>query len=241
MTSVARAPSPAKCLKSKGSARRLRRWMDRFQLNPSWKARFWTQIVWVARRFSTAVKALSEKWALAPEVGKHSFSAISLAIPLLLTACGYHTAGHAITFPTDVHTIAVPAFANNTETYKVDQMLTAAVVRELITRTHYHVLNRADEATDATLRGTVLSTYNAPLTYDSQTGRVASVLITVNMKVMLTDRRGKVLYQNPAYVFREQYEVSSELNSFFEEDSPALQRLSRDFARTLVSNILEGF
>jgi hypothetical protein len=57
----------------------------------------------------------------------------------------------------------------------------------------------------------------------------------------LSDRSGKVLYQNPAYVFREQYEVSQDLGSFFEEDSPAFRRLSQDFARTLVSDILEGF
>ena len=44
-----------------------------------------------------------------------------------------------------------------------------------------------------------------------------------------------MLYQNPAYLFREQYQVSRELASFFEEDSPALQRLSQEFARTLVS------
>jgi hypothetical protein len=61
------------------------------------------------------------------------------------------------------------------------------------------------------------------------------------MRVSLTDRQGKVLYQNPSYLFREQYEVSQDLVSFFEEDSPAFRRLSRDFARTLVSNILEGF
>jgi hypothetical protein len=61
------------------------------------------------------------------------------------------------------------------------------------------------------------------------------------MKVSLTDRKGNVLYQNPAYLFREQYEVSQDLASFFEEDSPAIRRLSQDFARTLVSNILEGF
>jgi hypothetical protein len=67
------------------------------------------------------------------------------------------------------------------------------------------------------------------------------VMITVNMKVVLTDRRGKVLYENPSYLFREQYQVSRELSSFFEEDSPAFDRLSRAFARTLVSNILEGF
>jgi len=63
----------------------------------------------------------------------------------------------------------------------------------------------------------------------------------VSMKVSLTDRQGKVLYQNPSYLFREQYEVSQDLASFFEEDTPAFRRLSQDFARTLVSNILEGF
>jgi len=65
--------------------------------------------------------------------------------------------------------------------------------------------------------------------------------VVVGMRVSLTDKQGKVLYQNPSYVFREQYQVSRELSSFFEEDSPAMQRLSREFARTLVSNILEGF
>ena len=166
---------------------------------------------------------------------------VEVAALALLVACGYHTAGHTNTLPTDIKTIAVPAFINNTETYKIEQMLTASVVREFTTRTRYHVLNAVSDDADATLRGTVLSAYTAPLTYDSQTGRVASVLITVNMKVVLTGRHDKVLYQNPAYVFHEQYEVSTELNSFFEEDSPALERLSRDFARTLVSNILEGF
>ena len=61
------------------------------------------------------------------------------------------------------------------------------------------------------------------------------------MKVSLIDKQSKILFENPSYVFREQYQVSRELSSFFEEDSPALGRLSRDFARTLVSNILEGF
>jgi hypothetical protein len=87
----------------------------------------------------------------------------------------------------------------------------------------------------------VLSTYTTPLTYDSQTGRAASVLVIVTVSVSLADREGKVLYQNPSYTFREQYQVSQELSSFFEEDSPAFQRLSREFARTLVSNILEAF
>lgn len=159
---------------------------------------------------------------------------------MLAAGCGYHTAGRANLLPSDLRTIAVPAFVNQTQIYKIEQTLTAAVVQEFGTRTNYRITTDPRSA-DATLRGTVLSTYTTPLTYDSKTGRAASVLVIVSMQVALTDKQGKVLYQNPAYTFREQYEVSQELSSFFEEDSPAYQRLSREFARTLVSNILEGF
>jgi len=166
-----------------------------------------------------------------------------IAFLLFNAACGYHTAGHVAQLPENVKTIAIPAFKNETLTYNLEQMLTAAVVREFTTRTHYRIVHDAhdDAEADATLRGTVLSTTATPLTYDSATGRAASILVVVSIKVALTDRSGKVLYQNPAYVFREQYEISQDLASFFEEDSPAFRRLSQDFARTLVSNILEGF
>jgi outer membrane lipopolysaccharide assembly protein LptE/RlpB len=155
--------------------------------------------------------------------------------------CGYHTAGHNVQLPESVKTIAVPAFVNETSTYRIEQMLTSSVVREFTTRTHYHILNSPGEAADATLLGTVISASSTPLTYNSATGEAASVLVVVSMRVSLTDRQGKVLYQNPAYLFREQYEVSQNLTSFFEEDTPAFRRLSQDFARTLVSNVLEGF
>ena len=164
-------------------------------------------------------------------------------LPLLLAAagCGYHTAGRAAQLPENVKTIAVPAFVNQTRTYRIEQLLTSSVVREFTLRTHYHVLNDPSEAADATLHGVVLSASSSPLTYNSATGQAASVLVVVSMSVSLTDRQGKVLYQNPTYLFREQYEVSQDVTSFFQEDSPAFRRLSQDFARTLVSNILEGF
>ena len=169
------------------------------------------------------------------------FIAATVVMLVGSAGCGYHTAGHTITLPQGIRTIAVPAFINQTQSYKVEQRLTSAVVRELTTRTQYHILNQPSDEADATLHGTVVSTYTSPLTYDSRTGRAASVLVVVSMKVLLSDRNGKALYENPAYTFREQYQVSNELPSFFEEDSPAFERLSREFAQTLVSNILEGF
>lgn len=170
-----------------------------------------------------------------------TYRAVAIAVASLVgVGCGYHTAGHANLLPSDLRTIAVPAFVNQTQTYKIEQVLTSSVVREFTTRTKYRITPDPRSA-DAILHGTVLSTYTTPLTYDTQTGRAATVLVIMTMNVSLTDHSGREIYQNPSYVFREQYQISEDLSSFFEEDSPAFQRLSRDFARTLVSNILEAF
>jgi Lipopolysaccharide-assembly len=155
--------------------------------------------------------------------------------------CGYHTGGKAAILPTSIQTISIPAFSNGTQTYRVEQVLTKAVVREFITRTRYRIVNRTDPASDATLTGAVLAATATPLTTQTATGRVATVLVQVIMKVSLTDHKGKTLFENPYYLFREQYEVSTDPSTFFEESSPAMQRLSRDFAHTLVSDILENY
>lgn len=167
-----------------------------------------------------------------------------IVIALLAMAfgsCGYKTAGRAVRIPSTVQTIAIPAFLNQTQTYRIEQTMTSAVVREFISRTKYRVLNDASPEADATLLGSIVSTQLSPLTYDSQTGRASSALVTVNMKVSLTDRTGVVIFENPNYVFREQYQISREISSFFEEESPAIDRLSRDLARTLVADILENY
>jgi outer membrane lipopolysaccharide assembly protein LptE/RlpB len=166
---------------------------------------------------------------------------LALGFFLALAGCGYHVAGKDNKLPTDLRTLAIPAFTNGTQVYRVEQDLTSAVVREFITRTHYHVINRQDHSADATLQGAVLAVYVTPLTIDTRTNRVATVLVQVSMHVSLTDKKGKVLYDNPSYLFREQYQESSSLSTFFQEESPALQRLSRDFARALVSDIVENY
>jgi len=172
---------------------------------------------------------------------KVSAAALALAMSLAALGCGYHTVGHAHALPQNVRTIAVPGFVSQSPTFRVEQVMTDAVVREFNTRTQFHMIHEANTDVDAVLKGTVLSATATPLAYDSKTGRAASVLVTVSMQVILTDRDGKVLFQNPSYLFHEQYELSRELSSFFEEDSSAMDRLSRDFARTLVANILEGY
>ena len=166
---------------------------------------------------------------------------IFLLAALATLGCGYHTAGHATRIPASVRTIAVPIFVNQTQTYRIEQMLTRDVVREFLARTHYQIANDAGQSADAVLKGTVVSAQAAPLTYDAQTGRISSAIVTVSMKVSLVDHTGHTFFENQNYTFRQQYQVSREVTSFFEEETPALQRMSQDFARTLVGDILEAF
>lgn len=124
---------------------------------------------------------------------------------------------------------------------RLEQRLTAAVMQELIHRTRYQVVGKPEGA-DAVLTGTVLGVNTAAVLVDPSTGSATAVQVTVRVAVELRDlKEQQVLYTNPAYVFREEYEITGDLDSFFEERQPALDRLARDFATTLVSAILENF
>jgi outer membrane lipopolysaccharide assembly protein LptE/RlpB len=166
-----------------------------------------------------------------------------------LTGCGYHTLGSAAHLPNTVHTLSVPIFKNKTQFYHVEVPMTQAVVREFTDRTRLSVTGDSGDGPDATVRGTILSESVQPLTYRTETTDVqgqqtsvtSSFLITINVNVLVTDRDQRVLYQHNNYVFHEQFETTADLTSFIEEDSPAVQRLSRDFAQALVSDILESF
>jgi hypothetical protein len=62
------------------------------------------------------------------------------------------------------------------------------------------------------------------------------------MKVNLQDRAsGNILYQNDNLLFREPYEISTDIPSFFQEEGPALDRMARDLAGRLVADMLEKF
>jgi outer membrane lipopolysaccharide assembly protein LptE/RlpB len=160
---------------------------------------------------------------------------------LALAGCGYHTAGSATHIPANVRTIAVPIFATHAQAYHTEVALTQAVVRELNTRTRYRVVTSGESGSDAVLSGTILTQTSVPLTYDSTTGETSSYLVTITVKVVLTAHDGRVLYQNDALSYREQYQSTQDLSGFIREDPPAVQRLARDFAQAVVSDMLESF
>ena len=88
-----------------------------------------------------------------------------------------------------------------------------------------------------------LAKYSAfPTTSDPTTGRATSAQVIVNLNLTLTDRHtGKTLYSQNGLEFRERYEVSVDPTAYFDESGTALERVSRDVARKVVTDILEAF
>jgi hypothetical protein len=114
------------------------------------------------------------------------------------------------------------------------------VIREFAARTRLHVTASEAGSPDAVLHGTILQQIVTPLTYNTTTEQSSSFLITIVAAVTLNGADGRVLYQNQNYVFRQQYQSTTDLASFIDESPAAEERLSRDFARALVADVLEG-
>lgn len=160
---------------------------------------------------------------------------------LVVVGCGYHTVSSATHLPPDTRTLAVPVFATRTNSNHTEVAMTNAVVREFATRTRLRVSPSSDGDPDATLHGVILTQTVAPLTYNSQTQQSSSFLVTIVAAVTLKARDGRVLYRNDNYVFRQQYQATTDLPTFLDESPAAVDRLSRDFARQLVADVLESF
>ena len=188
-------------------------------------------------------KPVRNRLRLAPLHARAGRIALGLAIlvGILCAGCGYHVAGRASRLPSDWSSIAIPAFKNDTTRYRLEQRLTEAVIHEFIERTKYRVVQNVESA-DGVLHGEVLSIETSPVIFNSTTGEVELMVVTIHTKVLLVDNKtSKPMYKNDDMVFRDEYQISSDVQSFFDEQSPALGRMSKDFASKLVSNVVENF
>jgi hypothetical protein len=168
---------------------------------------------------------------------------LALAFCLLISsaACGYRVAGRGDRLPPDIKSLAVPIFTNETPRFRIEQKVSAAITREFIARSRFRITPNPAGA-DAVLKGTIKEVRSGVVAFDLSTGRATTMQVQVLAHVDLVDQRTKkVLFTNHNYIFREQYQISQNPSALFEEQDPALDRLSRDLARTLVTDILENF
>ena len=168
-----------------------------------------------------------------------AFAAAVLAGAAAAAGCGYHLGGQGDLIPKNIKTIAIREFSNGTVRYQVATLLTADVVREFHSRTHYTIVTDPAQA-DAVLNGAVVNfAVLGGTTTDPVTGRATSSQIILTLQFTLTDRKtGKTILQRSAYEFRDRYEIPTNLTTYFDESSPAMKRMSRDAAKGVVSHVV---
>ena len=170
---------------------------------------------------------------------------IAAAIALSLSGCGYSLAGRGSFLPATIKIVGVPMFVNNTSVYDVEKRITEKVVSEFIGRGKYKV-EPTTVGVDAILLGEISSITLAPSAFTEE--RLASrYVLTVTARIEFKDvKADKVLWSNPSLQFREEFDVTSSTSAtdpsaFFGQNVNALDRISTEFARTVVSAILEAF
>lgn len=168
-----------------------------------------------------------------------------LCVGLSSSGCGYALAGRGAFLPAYIRTIGVPTFQNHSPIFNLETLLTQKVRAEFIGRGKYQIVPEAT-GVDALLTGEVTNVSIAPASF-SATQLASRYAITMTARVELRDsRENKVLWENSSVTFRQEYEATSsntviDAAAFFQQDVNALDRMSSEFARTIVSAILEAF
>ncbi len=162
--------------------------------------------------------------------------------------CGYTLAGRGSALPASIRTIGIPLFTNRTTVFNLETTLTTKVRSEFIGRGKYTIVDQA-AGVDGLLSGEVTSVTIQPASINAN--QLASrYAITMVARVELRDvKTDMVLWDNPSLVFRQEYEATGTTSAqgavdpaaYFGQDTNALDRLSTDFAKSIVSAILENF
>ena len=166
-------------------------------------------------------------------------SALFLLV-VTLAGCGYSLVGRGSNLPPEVRRVLLMPLENATSRSQVDQILTRALSTELVNRKRFEVLSSAEGA-DAVLTGTVSSFTLSPVTFDDE-GRATEYEIAIVVSVKLKQVAPEtLLYANDSYLFRSSYEVQASELGFQDRETPAIEATAKDFAESLVTDLLEGF
>jgi len=169
---------------------------------------------------------------------------------LALTGCGYALAGRGNTIPDYIQVLGIPMFGNRTPYSPMEQIFTEKVRVEFQSRGRYQVV--PDETgVDGIVRGELVNIGAAPAGFNPNQ-QASRYRFTVTVAVSFTDvRQKRTIWENSALTFSDEYELASAASAnlaasgaagaFIDQERAAVDRLSTDFARSVVSAILEAF
>ena len=143
--------------------------------------------------------------------------------------------------PSRIRTVAVPAFQNNALRYRVEHRFTDAVINEVVRRGRNLRVQGEREGADAVIDG-VIKSFNFSGVLLDERGRARIFEVTIEAAVTVRDQvENRVLYDNQNFIFRGEFEFANDPRTFFNEEDPAVQRMARSFAESVVSTLVNGF
>jgi hypothetical protein len=142
-----------------------------------------------------------------------------------------------------MQSIGIPTFKNLTNQYKIEQIISRAVLNELAQRTRARVSSSRSDV-QAVLLGEIRGISAVPVTFDTQSAGSqtfgSAFLVSVQMSAKLVRTSdSSVIWQNDDFLYMERYVLNNNVRDFFSEENPALERLSRSFAAALAASILD--
>jgi outer membrane lipopolysaccharide assembly protein LptE/RlpB len=172
-------------------------------------------------------------------------SCVLLAAAVLTSTCGYALSGRGNSLPEYIRVIGIPQFVNQSNTLDLDRVLTDAVRVEFQGRGRYRIVPET-AAVDAVLTATIRSLTLVPSAFN-ENRQATRYLVTIVASVEFRETKdNKVFWSNPNLRVSDEYEVTSAVaptdpSKLFTQDTNALDRMARMFARSLVAAILEAF
>ena len=155
--------------------------------------------------------------------------------------CGYHLTSKGSNLPAHVKSIGVPEFADSTSRAELGQRISESIIRELISRGKYQVTTET-RGVDAVLTGSVTSWTAKPVQLSDEDSTVERVTVTLEASVSFEDRVvRRVTWQQENYKFSKDYDVQGDADEYFDTELSALEDVADDFAKAVVSAILQGF
>lgn len=173
----------------------------------------------------------------------HKTLHLSALLVMLVCVSGFTECYKPVTknqLPSRIRTVAVPAFQNSALRFKVESRFTRAVIDELIRRGRGLRVQGDREGADAVIEGVIKSFSFGGVLLDDK-GRARIFEVTIEAAVTVRDQgENRVLYDNQNFVFRGEYEFANDPRNFFSEEDPAVQRMARSFAESIVSTLINA-
>ncbi len=159
----------------------------------------------------------------------------NIVVFLGFAACGYHL-GAGPEAPETFGTVAVPIFVNQSGEPNIQSVITTAVIREL---QQAGVAVVTPRLADKILEGRILSYGNRSVARTAAS-TVSEYRLSAIVSLTLKDRKGRILFQNPAAQLREEYFASSILEQNEQAEAQALISGAVDFAEDQVRHMIDG-